>query len=160
MLRLVYFIPLILFGFLTACGSMVQEGAAPVSEARTQSQRGGTPLPPGESGKRYHAVSGLVQLADRYDQQGQYPRSAAFLERALRITPRDAWIWHKLALVRMKQGYYAQAEAMAKKSLSLPGNSLGLKISNWELVRDAAEKQGKLRTVQQAQQKLNYLKQQ
>ena len=139
---------------------MVQEGSAPVSEADVQTQRGGTPLPPGESRSRYQAVTGLVQQADRYGEQGQYPRSAAFLERALRITPRDAWIWHKLATVRMKQGYYSQAESMAKKSLSLPGNSLRLKISNWELIRNAAEKQGKQRTVQQAQRKLDQLRQQ
>ncbi|MDX1499192.1 MAG: tetratricopeptide repeat protein [Woeseiaceae bacterium] len=72
-------------------------------------------------------AQGRTQLAG-----GEYPAAAATLERALRIEPGDPWLWLELARVHHVSGDQRQAEAHARKAMSLAGGDRG--------VRDAAEK--------------------
>jgi tetratricopeptide (TPR) repeat protein len=95
---------------LTACTSLRPPGpAAPVetrevprsAPAGTPVERPvvGPPLPP--------AIAA-----------GQLDRAAALAERALRIAPRDAQAWYKLASVQFAQKRYADAEGSAQRALS------------------------------------------
>ena len=66
----------------------------------------------------------LLDSADKYVKGGQLDKAGAALERALRIEPRNAGIWHDLAQIRLHQGQYQQAESLASKSNNLAsGNS-------------------------------------
>jgi cytochrome c-type biogenesis protein CcmH/NrfG len=76
-----------------------------------------TTLPPA----RPPAVQALLDGA-RADLAAGNPVSAsARLERALRLSPSDGWLWHELARVRLAEGDYAQAQVMAQRARALAG---------------------------------------
>ena len=68
---------------------------------------------------------------------GRLPNAAATLERALRIEPRNARLWHELAQVRLRQRDYAQAESLAARSNTLAGSDADLRAANQRLIDDA-----------------------
>lgn len=81
------------------------------------------------------AVQVLLRRADDQQRDGDLNGAAASLERALRISPRDALLWHTLARVREQQGLYGQAEEMAAKSNALIGQGQhALAVDNWRLI--------------------------
>ncbi len=72
---------------------------------------------------------------------GQYSQAALALEQALRIEPRNAWLWHELAKVRVQQQRYHQAAQLAAKSNAL-SRDRRLQAANWLLIADAHEGAG------------------
>lgn len=64
------------------------------------------------------ASSTLLAGVDAAIAQGDLERAAALCERALRITPRDALLWYRLASVRAQQGRSSEAEGFAQRALS------------------------------------------
>src|SRR5258706_93983 len=72
------------------------------------------------------AIAGLMQSARADAAAGRLANAAATLERALRIEPRNPRLWRELALVRLKQGDYVQAESVAARSKSWAGNGIML----------------------------------
>lgn len=99
------------------------------------------PQPSGEdtSAATGRAATALLARADTHAQAGEWERAAAFLERALRIEPRNAWLWHHLATVRLRQGRYAQAVSLANKSSSLAPADAALQAKNRRLIEQARE---------------------
>ena len=91
---------------------------------------------PAEAGR---AATSLLARADTHVQAGQWEQAAALLERALRIEPRNAWLWHHLATVRFRQGRYAQAVSLANKSNSLAPGDTALQEKNRHLVEQARQ---------------------
>ncbi|MCP5142483.1 MAG: hypothetical protein H6926_00395 [Chromatiales bacterium] len=87
------------------------------------------------------AVAALLADADRQMRAGNADGAAASLERALRVEPRDAFLWHRLAYVRLQQGRTSDAESLALKSNSLAGDKLELVNTNWRLVARARRQQ-------------------
>jgi tetratricopeptide (TPR) repeat protein len=96
------------------------------------------PQAPGQGQARpvpSRAVQVLERRADDQLRAGDLAGAAASLERALRIAPRDADLWSRLAQVRERQGQFGQAADLASKSNSLIGNSRpGLSYENWSLI--------------------------
>lgn len=76
------------------------------------------------------AIEQLLDKAASQVQQRQFDTAAATLERALRLEPKNAEIWHLLAQVRLHQGQYQQAEAMAEKSNHFTGSNYSLQERN------------------------------
>ena len=85
------------------------------------------------------AATSLLAQADSHVQAGEWEQAAALLERALRIEPRNAWLWHHLATVRFRQGRYAQAVSLANKSSSLAPGDVVLRAKNRRLIEQARE---------------------
>ncbi len=85
------------------------------------------------------AAASLLARADTHVQAGQWEQAAALLERALRIEPRNAWLWHHLATLRLRQGRYAQAVSLANKSNSLAPGDTVLQEKNRRLVEEARQ---------------------
>nr|WP_255722107.1 tetratricopeptide repeat protein [Ectothiorhodospira lacustris] len=81
---------------------------------------------------------------------GQPDRAAAALERALRIAPADAGLWHQLAMVRLHQGQADEAESLAAKSNSLAGSDRALQSDNWRIIAQARRLRGDERGAQNA----------
>lgn len=98
--------------------------------------------PPRSDSAQQPAVVALLDAADRYDALGQRDQAAASLERALRIQPRDATLWHRLAKIRFEQGQLQQAQTLAARSNALAGNDRRLKAANWHLIADVKTKLG------------------
>ena len=101
----------------------------------------GTVAPlPQVSGNR--AVVALLERARQEAGSGRRESAGASLERALRIEPRNAWLWHELARLRLAQGQYAQAISLSQKSNSLAVRERTLQALNWHLIADARTAQG------------------
>lgn len=100
-------------------------------------------LPPAEINRDGNqAVVALLESADKYVKSNQLDKAGAALERALRIEPRNAGIWHDLAQIRLHQGQYQQAESLASKSNNLAGSNRALQSRNWKLIGSARKATG------------------
>lgn len=97
------------------------------------------PAPPVSSNR---AVVALLERARQEAGSGRRESAGASLERALRIEPRNAWLWHELARLRLTQGQYAQAVSLSRKSNSLAVRERTLQALNWHLIADARIAQG------------------
>lgn len=87
----------------------------------------------------------------------QYARAAASFERALRIEPRNARLWHELAQVRVQQVQYRQAESLALRSNRFAGDDKVLRSENWKLISECREELGDMAGAQEALEKLKKL---
>lgn len=99
--------------------------------------------PPARSGPTAGpAVIALLGQARRQAGAGEGEQAAATLERALRIEPQNAWVWHRLAVLRLQQGRWDQAIDLASKSITLAGADPRLLGGNWEVIARAREGKG------------------
>jgi tetratricopeptide (TPR) repeat protein len=96
------------------------------------------------------AVIALLDRAQRDNAAGQREAAGASLERALRIEPRNAWLWQELAQLRLVQGQYAQAISLAKKSISFAGRGRRLLALDWRVIGNARVAQGSPAEAEQA----------
>ncbi|MCF7980694.1 MAG: tetratricopeptide repeat protein, partial [Pseudomonadales bacterium] len=60
--------------------------------------------------------------------QQKYVAAAASLERAIRISPRNAELYLELAKVRQEQGNQGQAEQLCKKAVALSNQATVIKF--------------------------------
>ena len=123
------------------------------AQSPSRSDSPGKPLPsttqpPRQPGSNTTAVvrqpPAVLALLDQAEQQanaGELESAAASLERAIRIDPRNAILWHHLATVRLSQGESAQAEQLAVKSNSFATGSPAQQARNWQLIAQARREQ-------------------
>ena len=88
------------------------------------------------------AVVALLESAREAEKARQYGRAAAALERALKVEPRNPWLWHRLAAIRYRQGRHPEAEALSRRSMSLSPEDLKLESRNWRVIAAARHGQG------------------
>jgi Flp pilus assembly protein TadD len=88
------------------------------------------------------AADTLARQAEQQRQTGDYAGAAATLERSLRIAPRDAYLWNRLARVRMEQGLSAQAGQLASRSNDLAGSQSTVKRDNWRIIAESRRRAG------------------
>jgi len=98
-------------------------------------------------------IIALLGDADKYSEQGQSAKAAATIERALRIEPRNAVLWHRLSMVRFQQQQWQQTIAMARKSNALAASNNSLKSKNWGLIAKAYDKLGDKHKADEARNK-------
>lgn len=139
-------------------GLLVLSGCATTPTSITGAPSGGT-APSGQPGtgaeqkpaqgevvrpgpQTSEAVRGLLAQASQAARAGQLQNVDSLLERALRIEPRNPVLWHYLARLRLRQGRFAEARAMAAKSNSLAGDDTGLQSDNWRLIGYCAQQLG------------------
>jgi predicted Zn-dependent protease len=155
-----FFAPVLLLLLGGCAGVTTQPSAKPaVPEAIPQAV---IPQPPGEpvviepmpvpksemSGNP--AIIALLDRAQTDNKAGNREAAGVSLERALRIEPRNAWLWHELAQLRLAQGQYAQAITLAQKSISFAGSERRLQAFNWRLIGNARVAQGNSSGAEQA----------
>lgn len=88
------------------------------------------------------AVDTLAGRAEQQRQTGDYGGAAATLERALRIQPQEAYLWNRLARVRLEQGLGSQAGNLAARSNALAGDQAKLKQNNWDVIATVRRQSG------------------
>lgn len=115
--------------------------AVPIPESGNGVVQPSTLAPP-VSGERAPAVAGLIAKADQSSAQGQYEAARANLERAVKIAPRDAELWQRLAMVSYAQEDWTQAKALAERSNSFAAERSALAARNWTLIGNAELKLG------------------
>ncbi|WP_340121817.1 tetratricopeptide repeat protein [Methylobacter svalbardensis] len=84
-------------------------------------------------------VTALVSAANQNTNAGDLDSAATSIERAIRIEPRNATLFYKLALLRLKQSKPRLAEDLAKKSALLAATDNTLKKHCWLLIAHARE---------------------
>ena len=87
------------------------------------------------------AVGSLVMAANENSQGGNLDSAVASIERAIRIEPRNATLYYKLAVLRLQQSKPRLAEDIARKAALLAVNDNPLKKHSWLLVAKAREQQ-------------------
>lgn len=92
------------------------------------------PLPRTAAQASGRAVVALLDQGEQLAAQGDYVHAAAAVERALDVEPRNPFVYHRLAELRLKQGQLDQAQALARKSNSLAGRNNYLRATNWQLI--------------------------
>jgi Flp pilus assembly protein TadD len=92
--------------------------------------------------KKSPVIIKLMADADESIKQGDFNVAAATLERAVRISPREAEVFNQLAYVRFKQKKWELAEHLAKKSALLAENNNALKKRNWLLIAAIRKQKG------------------
>ena len=102
---------------------------------------------------RTAAVRHLLASAEQASRDGDNDRAAGQLERALRIEPRNAVLWHNLAIVRYRQGNYAQAESLALRAESFSQGDTQLRLRNWRLIAAARQERGDIQGARAAREK-------
>ncbi|NOQ15948.1 MAG: hypothetical protein GQ581_02715 [Methyloprofundus sp.] len=92
--------------------------------------------------KKSPVIIKLMGDADKSIKLGEFNVAAATLERAVRISPREAEVFNKLAYVRFKQRKWELAENLAKKSALLAQGNNTLKKKNWLLISSIRKQKG------------------
>jgi len=87
------------------------------------------------------AVGALVIAANQNTAKGNWDSAATTIERAIRIEPRNATLYYKLAVLRLKESKPGLAEDLAKKSALYAGGDSQLKKHSWLLIARAREMQ-------------------
>jgi hypothetical protein len=103
------------------------------------------------------AVVALLQTAEQQHRSGNSAAAAATLERALRIEPRNAVLWNRLAHVRFQQRRPGLAENLAAKSNALAAQDRDLMRDNWLLIGRARQAAGDVPGAEQARRKAQSL---
>lgn len=151
---------------LSACGSLQKpetDGAVdvPVEErdhGSISTYRIVPPPPPAKIDKESgSAVSRLHGTAKKQIAAKQYNAAASTLERVLRIAPRNAELWHSLAVVRLQQRRWEMARNMAAKSNSLTAANRSLQAKNWRIIANSHQAQGNQAAARQAWQRVRQL---
>lgn len=87
-------------------------------------------------------VLALVRQSQDSRANGRYDAAVGQIERALRIEPRNPFIWQALAEAHLLAGHPDQAESAARKSTSLGRGNPYLEAGNWRLIAGARVKRG------------------
>jgi tetratricopeptide (TPR) repeat protein len=144
-LKNIYALIFVSAALLAGCAAVVPPPSAPAAGA-VPGQPPGPTVPvkpvPYTAMSDNKAVIALLDQAQTDNGAGHLASADSSLERALRIEPRNPWLWHQLAQLRMDQGQYAQAITLARKSNSFAGNQSGVLAANWQVIGQAHVAQG------------------
>lgn len=103
------------------------------------------------------AVQSLIANAEKSTKAGDLDSASVMLERALRISPRNAELTYQLASLRLKQSQPRLAEDLGKKAEFLAATDKALKKRCWQLIAQARELQGNVQGAKEAQLKADNL---
>lgn len=143
-------------------GATGQTGPSLVAPSRSVAPRPGSSRVPASGSAPGFAVANpavvaLLNRANRDAAAGRQGASAASLERAIKIEPGNAWLWHRLAQTRLKQNQPAEAASIAARSNSLAGNDDALRARNWRLIATVHQLRGESVAAKAAQRKAESL---
>ncbi|MCI0668185.1 MAG: tetratricopeptide repeat protein [Methylococcaceae bacterium] len=83
------------------------------------------------------AVIALLDTAESERQSGRLDSAVATLERAIKIQPRNARLWHEMAALRLEQNQPRLALDLARKSNTLASGDHALKQENWRIIAES-----------------------
>jgi tetratricopeptide (TPR) repeat protein len=107
----------------TASVSTNQTKAIPVKKSRTPASR--------------QAVLDLLKQSKSAMDDYRYREAESLLNRALRIEPKNAWLWHNMAVLKFYQKDYQQAIQQALKSSNLERNDQQLRNNNNKVIQQS-----------------------
>lgn len=138
---------------LAGCAALDERREAP-PDADPSPEGAPEPAPEAREAPGSAAVRSLLADARAASDDGDHGRAGALLERALRIAPDNAVLWHNLAIVRYREAAYAEAESLAQRSLSHDDADAELRRRNWELIAVSRRMRGDTAGAEQARERL------
>lgn len=135
MRRLKFVLPLVLVSGLSACADLPlnrspaaeDAGIDAGAEAEAESRAGSAA-----------AVRELIASSRRSSARGDYAHAQADIERAIRIEPRNPYLWLELGETHLARDDPRQAIAMARKAVSVSGADDAAKAAAEELLERAS----------------------
>ncbi|MBU4117760.1 MAG: tetratricopeptide repeat protein [Proteobacteria bacterium] len=124
----------------------VEQPTAPAPDSRPGQESVSVP-------KEGKAAATLLASARQNLQAGQFSQAEMMLERALRLEPRNARLWHEMGQVKYGQKDYKQVVQFCIKSKSLAGKDHALIRQNWLLMEKAYLQLGETEKARQARSK-------
>lgn len=100
--------------------------SVPAEEAEAETQSGSA-----------EAVQALVSSSRTSRASGDYAHALADIERAIRIEPRNPYLWLELGEIHLSNGDPRQAAATARKAMSVAGADRSAKAAAEELLERA-----------------------
>jgi len=135
-----YFYVILILLFLNACSTAtIKQDTTPEPIEHIPQQPVEIIEPPMETQVFYTkpVVKKLLKKARLKYQEKNYHAAVSLLERAIDISPNNPFVWQQLAMVRLKQQNYAQAEQLAAKSNVLGESNDELRMKNWQIIAEA-----------------------
>lgn len=127
---------ILLFG-LTACADLPFNPApGPATGTPASIPGDGTGSEPASGSAE--AVRELVVSGKAYRASGDYAHALADIERAIRIEPRDPYLWVELGETHLARGDRQQAVATARKAMSVAGTDSAAKAAAENLLERAS----------------------
>ena len=143
---------------VSACGSYFKKQNQQQSEQADSTDNFSQQIKPAETTSA--AVLALIKKARADAMAGNLNKAMLRLERAVRIEPANATVWHYMAKLFLQQENYKQAAGYAAKSSSLARGNRSLVIDNWRIIAHARYRQGNIKAARKAQERINKLQQQ
>ncbi|MCK5002259.1 MAG: hypothetical protein KAS57_04505 [Gammaproteobacteria bacterium] len=103
------------------------------------------------------AVGMLLKQADDLMAEADFARSSDKLERLVRIEPRFAQAWSRLAWIALENGEAQRSHQLAQRSNSYSHDNDKLKLLNWRLIHQSGELLHNAEMTQQAEQMIKNL---
>jgi len=127
----------------TAPGSGTSGSPAPATEpGATPSAEPDAPPAAGVRPSTDGATLALLQQSDRAVESGSLDEALSYVERAVRIEPRRADLWTRLASLELSAGNPATAIQYAQKALTLATDRPDWQRDAWLVIADAKEALG------------------
>jgi tetratricopeptide (TPR) repeat protein len=82
-------------------------------------------------------VTPLADQARRQLASGELAQAQTTAERAVRIDPNNADLWHLMGKIQLAQANFGQAEQLARKSNLLAKGDTRLQARNWRLIAES-----------------------
>lgn len=144
---------LLSFGLLGGCattpatgsGSESAPAGTPAPPAPADTAPAQTVPPPAAGGTRPStdsATLALLQQSDRAEAGGSLDEALSYVERAVRIEPRRADLWTRLASLELAAGNPTTAIQYAQKALTLSTDRPDWQRDAWLVIADAREALG------------------
>ena len=139
------FISLSIALLTTGCASnqttppVVDVGTQAPIERESQAPAEADQIPPPTTNQ---ATASLLAAAEDAERAADYTNAITYLERAVRIAPRDAALWIRLSRVHLRDANLATAEQHARKAITLAGTTRDLERAAWLQLADVREALG------------------
>lgn len=133
----IYLLPLIL---IQACASSQPRKTNHYPSHSTPDQPAAATRTVSPSSVQNPTTQKIITQATEQRNQGQLEAAAQTLERGLRIAPKNATLWSRLAAIRLQQRQYDQALTLARKSNTLAGANSTLLQKNNSIIETAQKK--------------------
>ena len=144
--------------FVSACGSQLKKSDSEMHTDDQQANDGFSQQIKPEN-TTSPAVLALIKKARTNAMKGDIDKAMLRLERAARIEPKNAAVWHYIAKLFLQQENYKQAAGYAAKSISLAASNKPLIIDNWRIIAHSRYRLGDKKGAQRAQDTVNKLQQ-
>ena len=99
-------------------------------------------------------VIAFLDDAEKQVSDGNIDQAIISLERAVRIKPKEPWLWHQLAVLKMKKELWQEAITLAQKSIALSGQNETLLAGNWQVIARSKRAMGDESGAKQADDKV------